>query len=159
MNLFRPIKKGATDQSVVIRIIDSTAFTPEQAVAFDTATLALWYRRDGGEVTAITPAELATTDAAHADGGIIHLDDGYYRIDLPDAAVTTGVDGVAVGGSVTNMIVNGAYAPLTAHEPADMVDADVLDNTLGTPTDADLGRIIFLSSLSPITRWLIKLRR
>ena len=55
----RPIKKNATDQSVVIRIIDSGAGTPENAVEHDTAGIDLWYRREGATKTSITEAALA----------------------------------------------------------------------------------------------------
>ena len=108
----RPIQAGATDQSTVIRIVDSTTFLPEEAVEHNTSGIALWYRREGATITAITEAALAALDSDHADGGIEHIDDGYYRLDLPDLAVATGVDGVAVGGTVTGMMVIGSYHPL-----------------------------------------------
>jgi hypothetical protein len=108
----REIVKSSTDQSVVVRIIDATTGVPEEGVDYDTAGLALWYRREGAAKVAITPAALASLDAAHSDGGIEHIDDGYYRLDLPDAAVASGADGVMVGGAVTDMIVVGCYVPL-----------------------------------------------
>jgi hypothetical protein len=123
----RTIKHGATDQSTVIRIIDSTTGAPEQAVEHGDITL--WYRREGGSVTSITPASLAAANSAHADGGIEHLDDGYYRVDLPDAACATGAAGVLIGGSVASMIVQAAYHPLSAFvlddgaSPADVAGA------------------------------------
>jgi len=117
----RQILKGATDQSVIIRIIDSTDGTPETGVVWNTAGIAMWYRREGATVTAITEATLATTDAAHSDGGIIHLSDGYYRLDLPDAAVATGVASVMVGGAVTGMIVIGTELQLVNYNPQDAV--------------------------------------
>jgi len=119
----RPIKKGSTDQSTVIRIIDATDGTPEQAVEHDTSGIALWWRREGETLTAITEAALASLDAAHSDGGIEHIDDGYYRLDLPDAAVAAGAgeNGVMVGGAVTGMIVIGTYHPLVDYDPNDSV--------------------------------------
>jgi len=113
----RPIAKNSTDQSVVLRIIDATDGTPEEAVEHNTSGISLWYRREGGSVTAITPAALAAANSAHADGGIEHLDDGYYRLDLPDAAVATGANGVTVGGTVTGMVVIGCYVPLFNFDP------------------------------------------
>ena len=113
----RPIKKGSTDQSVVIRIIDSTDGTPENAVVWNTEGIDLWYRREGAVKVSITEATLATLDAAHSDGGFLFIGDGYYRLDLPDAAVVTGADGVMVGGTVTGMIVIGCYVPLVDLDP------------------------------------------
>lgn len=119
----RWILKDSTDQSVVIRIVDSTDGTPEQAVEHNSSGISLWYRREGGSVTAITPAALAAANSAHADGGIEHLDDGYYRLDLPDAAVATGANGVMVGGAVDGMVVIGTYVALTNINPYDGVRA------------------------------------
>jgi len=117
----RPIKKNSTNQSTVIRIIDSTDGTPEQSVEHDSGGIALWYRREGATLTAITEAALAALDSAHSDGGIEHIDDGYYRLDLPDAAVATGVNGVMIGGAVTGMIVIGTYHALVDYDPYDTV--------------------------------------
>jgi len=117
----RTIKHGGTDQSTVIRIVDSADGTPEAAVDFDSTGIALWYRREAGLKVAITPVALAALDSAHTDGGIEHIGDGYYRLDLPDAACASGAAGVAVGGTVTGMVVIGAYHPLVAFDPQDAV--------------------------------------
>lgn len=110
--MMRPIVKGSTDQSVVIRIVDSADGTPETGVVFNTSGIDLWYRREGATKTSITEATLSALNDAHSDGGILHIGDGYYRLDLPDAAVATGANGVAVGGTVTGMVVIGTYVPL-----------------------------------------------
>lgn len=117
----RPILKGSTDQSTVIRIIDSTTGAPETAVEHDTSGIDLWYRREGATKTSLTEAALAALDSAHSDGGIEHIGDGYYRLDLPDAAVATGANGVMVGGTVTGMYVIGTYHPLVDFNPYDGV--------------------------------------
>jgi len=117
----RPIKKGTTDVSIVIRIIDSSDGTPETGVEHDTSGIDLWYRREGATKTSITEAVLGSLDASHSDGGIEHIGDGYYRLDLPDAAVASGVNGVMVGGAVTGMIVIGCYIPLVDYDPYDSV--------------------------------------
>lgn len=108
----RSVVAGSTDQSVVIRIIDSTDGTPETGVTSSTGGLALWYRREGAAATDLTEADLGSLDAAHSDGGMYHIGDGYYRVDLPDAAFASGVDGVMVGGTATDMIVIGSYVPI-----------------------------------------------
>src|SRR3990167_9885594 len=101
------VKKGSVDRSVTIRIIDSTAGTPETGVVFDTAGIDLWYRREGAAKTSITEATLAALTTAHTDGGFLHVGDGEYRLDLPDAAFATGANYVDVGGTVTGMVVIG----------------------------------------------------
>lgn len=106
------VRKGSTDRSVLVRVIDATTGLPETAAAFNTTGVDLWYRREGATRTAITEATLATTDAAHADGGFIHVSDGYCRLDLPDAAFATGANYVDFGGTFTDMIVIGGRVRL-----------------------------------------------
>lgn len=114
-------KAGTTDVSVILRVIDSTDGTPEAAFAYNTTGIDLVYRREGATVTDITEATLAGADAAHSDGGVIYLHDGYIRVDLPDAACASGVTGVLVSGSATGMVIIGCYVELVAYDPFDTV--------------------------------------
>lgn len=117
----RAVLKGATDQSVVIRIVDSVNGTPETGVVFNTAGIDLWYRREGAVKVSITEATLSALSDVHSDGGFLHIGDGYYRLDLPDAAVASGSNGVVVGGTVTDMVVIGTYMHLVDYNPQDAV--------------------------------------
>ena len=123
----RNITKDAVDQSVVIRIVDSTDGTPETGVIAATAGLDLFYRREGAAVVSLTESDLAGVNSAHSDGGIKHIGGGYYRVDLPDAAVATGADGVLVAGTVTGMVVIGCYVPLVSTAGSAPSAADVAD--------------------------------
>lgn len=131
----RPIKAGSTDQSTVIRIIDSGDGTPETGVEHNTSGIDLWYRREGATKTSLTEAALGALDAAHGDGGIEHIGDGYYRLDLPDAAVAAGSVGVAIGGTVTNMIVIGTYHALVTNNPYGTIDVNVTSLSSAAITD------------------------
>jgi hypothetical protein len=64
----------------------------------------LWYRRDGAKVS-VTPAALAALTTPHADGGVKEIDDGWYRVDFPDAAFVAGVDRVVIGGDVAGGVL------------------------------------------------------
>lgn len=113
MSLIDVIMKGSTDRSVTIRIIDATDGLPEEGVVSGvTVGIALWYRREGGAKVAISDTNLAALTTAHTDGGLKHVDDGYYRLDLPDAAYATGANHVQVGGTVTGMVVLGGRVKL-----------------------------------------------
>lgn len=114
------VKKGTTDVTVYIKVIDSTDGTPETSVAYDTAGVDLWYMREGSDHTAITEAT-QTAGGAHSDGGFVHISDGVCRLDLPDAACATGVDHVYVGGTFTGMLVIGVAINLVAYDPFDTV--------------------------------------
>lgn len=117
----RRIKAGTTDVSVVIRIIDSTDGTPETAVEHDSAGIDLWYRREGAISVDITEAALTALTDAHSDGGLEPINDGWYRLDLPDAACAAGATGVQIGGTVTGMVVLAPYIELVAYDPQDAV--------------------------------------
>jgi hypothetical protein len=114
-------KAGVTSKSVVLRIIDSTDGTPELGVVFNTAGIDLQYRREGAASTAITEATLAALTTAWATGGFLHIGNGYYRLDVPDAAFAAGSDGVLIHGVVTGMVVIGCYVQLVAYDPFDTV--------------------------------------
>ncbi len=116
-----PIKAGSTDQSVILRAIDATTGEPKEDIAYNSAGISLWYRRDGGAKTAITPASLGSVSASHTDGGIIHIDDGYCRLDGPDAAFAGSSTGVLFGGTADGTILIGCYVPLVAYDPQDAV--------------------------------------
>lgn len=118
----RPVKAGSTNQSTTIRIIDACTGAPEQAVNACTAGIALWYQRGPtGAVTALTEVNLCGLCCAHSDGGLIHKDDGYYRVDPPDAAWAACACCVTIGGAVTGMIVIGNTHHLVAYDPTDTV--------------------------------------
>lgn len=107
------VKKGSTDRSVTVKIIDSTDGTPETAVVYNTSGIDLWYRREGAAKVSITEVTLAALTTAHADGGFLAVGDGSYRLDLPDAAFATGANYVDFGGTVSGMIVMGGRVRLT----------------------------------------------
>jgi hypothetical protein len=120
------LKKGSTDKSVYLRIIDSTDGTPETGVVFNTSGIDLWYRREGAAKTSITEATLASLTAAHTDGGFLHVGDGVYRLDVPDAAWANGANEVVICGTVTGMILKEVVVQL--------VDIDLNDSVRGGMT-------------------------
>jgi hypothetical protein len=112
---------GSTDVSVVVHIFDPATALPDTGVVFNTSGLALEYRREGAASTAIAEVTLAALTTAHADGGFIHIGNGDYRLDLPDAAVGAGAAGVLIHGALTSRIVIGCYVHLVAYNPQDAV--------------------------------------
>ena len=133
------IKAGTTDVSITLRIIDSTDGTPETGVVFNTAGIDLWYRRELAASVDITEATLAALTTAHADGGFLHINDGIYRLDLPDAACAAGVAGVQIGGTVTGMIVLAPYIELEVNTPADVYTR--IGAPAGASVSADIAAI------------------
>jgi len=117
----RPRLKGTTDQSVTIYIVDDTDGTPEQGVVYNTGSIAVWYRREGEAKVALSLATLASASASHTDSGFIHIDDGVYRLDLPNAAFASGAGEVTVGGSIPDMVVLPVTIPLVDYNNQDAV--------------------------------------
>lgn len=131
------VKKDSTNRSVTLRIIDSTDGTPETGVVWNTAGIDLWYRREGAAKVAVTEATLAALTTAHADGGFLHISDGEYRFDLPDAAFATGAQHVDVGGTVTGMVVIGGRVRLVDYDPENAADLGLTNLTGHTPQTGD----------------------
>jgi len=115
------VKKGSTDRSVVVSIIDSSDGTPETGVVYNTSGIDLWYRREGAAKVSITEATLASLTTSHTDGGFLHISDGEYRLDLPDAAFASGANYVDYGGTVTGMVVIGGRVRLVDYDLEDSV--------------------------------------
>lgn len=132
----RPIQHDSTDQSIVIRFISETTGLPVEDIQHNTAGLSLWYRRDGEDKTSITTVSLAALNATHVDGGVLHIDDGYYRVDLPDAACANGAAEFIVGGSSTEAVGIAAYHPLVAFDPLDAQRMGILSLPNTAPASA-----------------------
>ena len=101
------VKKGSVDSSVTIYAFDNTTGLAKVDLAYNSAGIALWYRREGAAQTAITEATLAALTTAHADGGFLAVGDGEYRLDLPDAAFASGANYVDYGGTATGFTLVG----------------------------------------------------
>lgn len=107
------IEAGSADYSAWIYIQDDTNGAPETGVTSATSGIDLEYVRTGAAPVDLTESDLGTTSATHSDGGIIHVGGGYYRVDLPDAAIASGVPYVRVQGTITDMIVTGEVIELS----------------------------------------------
>ena len=100
------VNPGSTDVSHEVRAMTATGpLTGKVAADFS-----IWYRRDGAKVP-IALSDLTAIDDAHAAGGMYEIDDGWYRLDLPDAACAADAHRVAIGGSVSGGVV--ISAPIT----------------------------------------------
>lgn len=96
------VVKGTTSLSAYIFISDSSVTTGagKTGLAFNTASLVAYYVRPRAAPVAITLATLAAVTTAYTSGGFIEIDatnmPGIYRVDIPDAALATGVNAVVV---------------------------------------------------------------
>ena len=127
MNTLTPLTRYETNASTVLKVIDAATGVPDTTLTYLDFTL--WYRievRPGNTplavVSGVSAVDLATpavTDA-HLDNAVIHLRDGAYRVDLPDAALAgSNAHGLTVGATVTDKIVIEAYHPLVQFNLSD----------------------------------------
>lgn len=127
------LKKGATDQSVVIFIPDSSSTTGagKTGLAYNTASLVCYYVRPGSAAAQLTLATQTVT-GAHSDGGFVEVDatnmPGFYRLDLSDAILATGVNSVA-------MMLKGASGMAPVPIEIQLTDFDL--NTSTQKVDLD----------------------
>lgn len=95
------IKKGSTSKSVDIFIRDTSVTTGAglTGLAYNTGSLTAYYHRMGSSPTAITLAT-QTVNGAYSSGGFVAVDGtnmpGLYRLDIPDAALASGVNEVVI---------------------------------------------------------------
>lgn len=140
--IYRRIKKGSTDQSLVIRIVDSGDGTPETGVTSASGGLDLQYTRIGGTVTDLTESDLAAIDTVHTDGGMKHIGNGYYRVDVPDAAFATGAAWVVLEGTVTGMIVIGCLVELADNMPGELASDAVNSTSLAATAATEIAAAV-----------------
>jgi len=93
------IEKGSTNISLAVRLYDATNGSPKNGLTI--ANLQIRYIRveDDNDVTISNWASLTTLadlEAEHADNCGYEIGEGYYRIDVPDAAFTIGADFLSV---------------------------------------------------------------
>ena len=123
------LQGGATSKTIEVFIQDSSVTTGAglTGLAFDTASLVASYVRPGAARSAITLAT-QTASGAWSSGGFAQIDStnmpGWYRLDVPDAAIAAGVDhvGIMLKGA-TNMAPCNVVIDLTAINLQDTVRA------------------------------------
>lgn len=137
----KPIQQNSTDNSVVIRALNTTDSSANTAITSATSGLEIRWWTEGGVVTTQS-AVSQTSTGAHVDGGIAHKHAGAYRVDVPDAISTNlGTVYVSLGGvastvfSVAQLHVVG-YSP-TSDNTDDVAQA-VMSLAQTTPIEANV---------------------
>jgi hypothetical protein len=104
------IEKGSTNVGLVVRLYDATNGSPKSGLTIANLQIRYIRRKDGNDVTIsdwTSLTALANLEAAHTDNYGYEIGEGYYRIDVPDAAFATGADflSVLVRDNVDNSIL------------------------------------------------------
>lgn len=121
------ILAGATSQTINIFIQDSSSTTGQglAGLVFNTSGLVAYYALPKAASVQITLATLAAVTTAYSSGGFKEIDatnmKGWYRLDLPDAAIASGrFVSVHLSGA-TNMAPCPVEIELTAWNNQDAV--------------------------------------
>lgn len=116
-------QKNATSKSIYL-MIRSKASSPVgmglTGLVFNTAGFKVYYARRTAAAVAISMVTQTVT-GAWTSGGFVEVDatnaPGLYRLDLPNAVLATGVDGVVVTWTGSNTIEDGLRIALTDYDP------------------------------------------
>ena len=159
-----------TNVSLRMRILADSTGVPNTGVNNSTTGLDIWYQR--GENTAAVSGGVSTSDLsavtdAHTDWGFVHVNDGWYRVDFPDAAFiessSPGVSSVLCGigaDSFTGISVTvdidpfykyqgvaSAVTTLTTHFPAGTTPLKG-DHIMVLEGTGDPGNMVMVTSVS-----------
>jgi hypothetical protein len=132
------LQAGATSQQLSVRAVVQSTGAPDTALAYNTSGLSCSYQRPGAAVTGITLATQTVT-GAYSSGGFVHLANGWYRLDVPDAAIASGVPFALVTCAATgDTFVDGRVSLSPA------VNTVAIGGT--TQTARDIGASVLLSA-------------
>lgn len=124
---------GATSQSITVTIVDDDGLPVTGLVASTMPTIN--YRKSRAAESSISLTDLAALTSSYSSGGVKEASAGRYRLDLPDAAVST-ADNVAIYGEATGKRLIVDPAEQVAYMQSD------LRLVLGTaPTESAGGRL------------------
>jgi hypothetical protein len=82
------IAPGTTSQSIDVQIVDDTGLAVTGLVASSFPAVS-WSLGGNTAATSITLSDLALITTAYSSGGVKERSGGYYRLDLPNAAIAT----------------------------------------------------------------------
>lgn len=116
----KTVVKGATSVSVPVRVLGTVSFAPQTSFAETSFDLFYW-REGAGNWVSFAPAAISFLSSAWAAGGVEPIAEGYYRIDVPDAAFAkaVGVNSVLIHAKYPgNVFCEGAFVTLVDSDKA-----------------------------------------
>lgn len=137
------IKVASTSQTVNIFIQDSSSTTGagKTGLVFNSSGLTAYYGLSRAASAAITLATLAATTSAYSSGGFKEIDStnmpGWYRFDIPDAALASGRFVAIHLQGVTNMAPLPLEIELTGFDNQSTTDGNLSKLTSLTFTGAN----------------------
>ena len=98
---------GTTGETLVVRIITESTSLPAEGLTASSPGLSFWYYREGFSNVTFAPVTLPSLDSPYVEGGFIGIDDGYYRIDVPNGLFAEGATTAQLAGGGDDIVVLG----------------------------------------------------
>lgn len=136
------IVPDSTSQSVYVRVTDAFG-QPKTGLVYNSSGAMGVYIRQGASATTFALATLAFANSAYSSGGFKEVDatnaPGFYRLDIPDAALVTGVNQVYYTVVMTNYLtsVNTIDLQATSSDAANIAAIKAVTDTLSLAAIAD----------------------
>ena len=144
------IDSGLTNISIYLELKNITTGAPE--LGLDITTLDLTYVRNGAVAVKNDMVALAAAGSVHLDFGGFEVDaancPGLYRVDIPDAAIISGVNNVKF--CVNGTLIAPAYQDVEINVLANQVDA-IFAETVAGKTFAELLKILLALPYGKVT--------
>jgi len=139
------VAPGSTDVMVDVQIVDDDG---QPLLGLVAATFPSLSFSTGTNVAAvsITLSDLALITTAHTDGGVKERSAGFYRLDLPDAAVASLGTTKLIGDSAGKHVLHEPISVVNISSPgsgARVVTVTVNDGALPTPAVLENAKVRF----------------
>lgn len=127
--VFRKVQRGSTSKSVFLRFGNQISMVPQLSISDATSGLTLVVERLGStysavSFTAVSLANLSSSFNAGGTtsmyGGIKAIDQGWCRVDIPDAIWADGgpsIDSILISASATAIVSGGCIVDFVAYDP------------------------------------------
>lgn len=132
-------QSGETDVNLYVDFWSLTDGTPVTSLTAASTSMSVMYHRPGETLTSVTLSNLSSLNAAHTDGGMIHVTMGTYRLCMPDAAFASGAPYAAIMGRSQVAVMTKVIAHLNLDTAADVADAVWDEPTTGHQTSGTAG--------------------
>lgn len=141
-----PYPHQATDRSAVLYLADLTADLAPATGVLAASWPTLTYHAPGAAGVAIPLSDKAAVTDPHADGALLELGNGLYRLDLPDAVFATNDAEIVVTGADASYQAYTYGGPISVRS-ANPLDAIALADPGGLPSNLTEGLALLVQRM------------
>ena len=126
------VKRGTTQNSILLRFQNQISFVPQTSLTAATAGLIVKYYRvgDGTADVSIACTSLATLSSSWTSGGFATINNGFVRLDVPDAAFADSPNLTGTSARVNQVLVFAeATGVISPGAMIQLIDGDTIMGT------------------------------